>query len=300
MSADSGANLLTVAGIPFIHEGGDGVQLPDRITPTWRGGRIVDAPIRVHHSVGDTSASGLEPLLDAPIALGEYYLDAADDVAIRSRATQLPGYRPQLLRTRRRGFDYAMRYEDPSDSLRLQWGWHRTIFMLALPLRARGLTVHAAGLLVSGGAGVLCPGISGAGKSTLARLLKTHAPDDVRVLGDDRIALTVESAGLHMWGTPWHSSAGTALADDGALGAIVFIAHGDGARLAPLPPGVALRRLLRAVGLPFWDRSGTDFALRLIERMIVEVPCFEFTYAPTPDAAAKLVDGMRSLPTSGR
>ncbi len=298
--SETAPNRLTVAGIPFVHESCDGVQPPDRITSTWEGSRVTDAPIHVYHSVGDTSPVGLRRLYDAAIPLGDYYLDDADDVAIRSRVTQMPGYRPQLLRTRRRGFDYTMRYEHPDDSLRLQWGWHRTIFMLALPLRARGLTIHAAGFLLAGGEGVLCPGISGAGKSTLAALLQKHSGARARVLGDDRIAVTAEPSGLHMWGTPWHSSAGTALAEDGAVRALVFVAHGDGECLARLDPGVALRRLLRTVGLPVWDRTATAFALSLVEELIVGIPSFEFTYTPAAGAALTLVDGLRLALATGR
>jgi hypothetical protein len=285
-------NHMAVAGIPFLHEGSPGLALPAQITPAWRGTRVLDEPILVHHSVSETEPRGLRRLLEAPIPLGDYYLDDRRDIAIRTQLADLPGYRPQLLRTRRAGFEYSLHYEDPSDSLRLQWGWHRTIFMLALPLRGRGLLVHSTGFLLPDGTGVIAPGVSGAGKSTLAALLRRHASDQVAVLGDDRIAVTVGEPRLRMWGTPWHSSAETVLERDGELGALVFVARGQGATLARLAPGIALRRLLRTVGLPFWDPRATDFALRIIDRMVSDIPAFEFTYDPTPASGQTLVKGL--------
>lgn len=291
MLAEPRRDPLAVAGIPFVHEGPAGLSLPVRVTPDWPGTEVTEPPIRVYHSIGETLPRDLRPLLDAPIPLGDYYLDQQRDVAVRTQAADLPGYRPQLLRTRRRGFEYSLRYEDPSDSLRLQWGWHRTIFMLALPLRGRGLMVHSAGFLLPNGLGVVAPGVSGAGKSTLAQLLRAGG-EGVTVIGDDRIAVTSETPRLRMWGTPWHSSAGTAVAAQGDLGALVFVARGSGAALTPLASGVALRRLLRTVGLPFWDPSATEFALQMIDRMVTEIPSYEFTYAPSAAAGRLLVDGL--------
>lgn len=293
-------NPLAVAGIPFVHEGSPGLEVPVYLTPLWAGTDVSEEPIRVYHSLGETMPGDLRRLLDSPLPLGDYYLDARRDVAVRTQAADLPGYRPQLLRTKRRGFEYALLYEDPSDSLRLQWGWHRTIFMLALPLRSRGLMVHSTGFLLPNGLGIVAPGISGAGKSTLARLLQEHAGTGVTVVGDDRIAVTCERPRLRMWGTPWHSSAGAAVAADADLGALVFVARGSGAHLAPLAPGIALRRLLRAVGLPFWDPVATAFALEMIDRMVTETPCFEFTYTPSPHAGQVLIESLLSALPAGR
>jgi hypothetical protein len=293
------ANRLAVAGIPFLHEGSSELALPVQITPSWPGTRVLDEPIRVHHSIGETEPRGLRRLLDAPIPLGDYYLDDGLDVAIRTQLADLPGYRPQLLRTRRRGFEYAIRYEDPSDSLKLQWGWHRTIFMLALPLRRRGLMVHSTGFLLPDGTGVVAPGVSGAGKSTLAAMLHRHLVGQVAVIGDDRIAVTANEPRLRMWGTPWHSSAETVLARDAVIGALVFVGRGTGAGLTRMAPGAALRRLLRTVGLPFWDPGATEFALRVIERMVTEIPAFEFTYTPSAGAGQTLVDALMSTLAAG-
>lgn len=281
---------FSVAGIQFVHEGEPGIPLPRWITPTWPGSRVVDEPIRVFHTVGSTSTEGLQPVVSTTLPHGEYFIDDQRHMAIRARGAGPEVDRPQLLRTRAKGYSYTIHYASPGDARRGQWGWHRTIFMFALPMRKRGLSVHSTGFILPGGRGVVCPGISGAGKSTLARLLVAAGPPGLTVLGDDRIAVTADDGGLHLWGTPWHSSAGTAVADDAPCAALVFIARGDGARLTPLAPREAMKRLIRTVAIPFWDPAGTDFALSMIDRMVTTVPCFEFAYAPTNGAVARLVD----------
>jgi hypothetical protein len=294
MSAEPIVHRFAVAGIPFQHDAEPGVPVPSWITPKWEGSRVTDEPLRVHHAIGDTDAHDLQPLTEEMPAYGEYYVDRHQNLAIRSRGMGLSGDLRQLLRTKRNGFDYALRYERPEDALRLQWGWHRTIFMFALPARERGLIVHATGFLLPGRLGVLCPGVSGAGKSTLARTLLTEPFGRATVLGDDRIAVTAEPGGLHLWGTPWHSSAETALADDASCSALVFMRHGEGARLSKLPPRAASRLLLRTVAVPYWDSRATAFALAMVERMVRELPCFEFTYEPAPGSAATLVTSLLS------
>jgi hypothetical protein len=283
---------FAVAGIPFVHEGDPGVPLPEWITPNWPGSRITEAPIRVYHSVGDTASDGLDPLVRTTLPHGEYYFDDQRNLAILARGAGWPVDRPQLLRTRRSGFEYTISYQSADDALRLQWGWHRTIFMFALPLRARGLSVHATGFVLPGQRGILCPGVSGAGKSTLARLLLDASADGVTVLGDDRIAVTAEGEELRLWGTPWHSSAGTAVSADAPCRALLFMRPGKGAQLDPIDPGDALRRVLRTVAIPFWDRPGTEFALQTVDRMVTGLPCFEFAYEPGPDAADYLVKAL--------
>ena len=291
MSADA-STVLAVAGIPFVHEGDEEVPKPRFITPEWPGTKVTDAPIRVHHALGSTDPAGLIPLLVGQPPHGVYYLDDASNLAIRSRGMERDGDPAQLLRTRRAGFDYSMEYERSDDALRLQWGWHRTIFMFALPSRRKGLLVHATGFILPTGVAVISPGVSGTGKSTLAETLIADDPVRVTLLGDDRIAVTSEKTRLRAWGTPWHSSAGAAAAEDAPLGAVVFIRHGSGAELAPIAPKLALARILRTVAIPFWDHAATEFALDVVEHMVTKIPSFEFTYTPAQRAGVTLTDGL--------
>jgi hypothetical protein len=164
--------------------------------------------------------------------------------------------------------------------------------MLCLPLRGRGLVAHATGFLMPDGSAVLCPAVSGGGKSTLARMLSGRTDLGMTLMSDDRIAITEEATGIQLWGTPWHSSAGAATATDGPLRMIVFPRRGAEARLSPIPASLAVRRILRTIGLPFWDPVATDYALGLIDRIVTSVPCFEFAYTPSEGAGAALVRGL--------
>ena len=284
---------LAVAGIRFVHDGDPGIELPERLTAQWGGSQVRDLPLTIHHSVGDTSPVGLRPLIEAPIALGDYYLDERQQIAVRSRVSETPGFRPQLLRTASAGYAYSITYADASDSPLLQWGWPRTVLMLALPLRGRGVVVHATGFVLSDGTGVLCPAVSGGGKSTLARMLQDPSLSGVTLLSDDRIAVTDESSSLWIWGTPWHSSAGASHAGDGPLRAVVFVGKGEDPQLSIISPSAALRRLLRTVGLPFWDAAATDFTLGIMDRMVSGLPCFEFTYSPRAGVGARFLDTLQ-------
>jgi hypothetical protein len=247
----------------------------------------VDDPIHIHHDVGDTRPYGLVPLIEAPPPHGTYYVDDAGQLAVRSRGRE-GVYLPQLMRTLRSGHEYSLRYERADDALRMQWGWQRTIFMFALASRGRGAAAHASAFLLPGGEGVMCPGMSGAGKSTLARLIAAEAPE-ATVLGDDRVAVTTEPTGLHLWSSPWHSSARIAHAGDGPLAAVVFLRHGESPVLREMTPAEAGRRLLRALAFPFWNEALMQTGMALVDRIVTETPVLEFSYAPRAGAARWLV-----------
>jgi hypothetical protein len=289
---------FSVAGIPFVHDAPPGVPVPQWITPAWEGSRVVDEPIRIYHEIGDTGVEGLRPVIATSLPQGEYFVDSSRNMAIRARGEGPHVDRPQLLRTRRRGFDYTIRYDRVVDTTRMQWGWHRTIFMFALPLRRRGLSVHATGFVLPNGSGVVCPGVSGAGKSTLARTLVAGGIAGLTVVGDDRIAVTAERGSLHLWGTPWHSAAGTAVAADAPCRAVVFMRRGEGVTVARLPARDASRRLIRTVAIPFWDDDATGFALEMIDRMVTELPCFDVAYAPGGTAAETIVNELLTALTT--
>jgi hypothetical protein len=279
---------LAVAGIPFVHRAAAPVSAPSQISATWTGSRIVDAPIAVSHHLGSADPGQLQLLFKSPLPNGDYYRDSAGDVAVRFPQSVSGRMRAHLLLTSRRGYEYEIRYEQSQDVERLQREWHRSLLTMALPFRARGLIAHATGFLLPSGAGVLCPGMSGVGKSTLAKLL-LNAGEDIAVLSDDRVAVTDETGRLWIWGTPWHSSARAAAPLDAPLGAIVLIEHGRGAALRAVSARYASKRVLRAVGIPFWDRAACEFALAFVERLLDEVPVFAFDYAPSSDAAKALL-----------
>lgn len=286
---------LAVAGISFVHHAQLPVVAPEWIVPSWTGSRVVDDPVTVYHRIGAASTEGLRLLRKTPLPHGDYYVDGAGHLAVRFPGHPESGLKPHLLRTVRKGFEYELLYESPSDAHRLQREWHRTLLMFTLPFRERGLAVHATGFTLEGGLGVVCPGVSGAGKSTLAKMLLSGGGEKPTLLSDDRVAVTADSSGLRVWGTPWQSSARVASPHDAPCRAMVFVGRGDGARLRTITPAAAAKRLLRTVAIPFWDRAGTDFALSFVERMVSSLPSLEFEYRPSPSAATTLISDLSAL-----
>ena len=280
---------FTVAGVPVQHQASAPALLPQCIIQEWTGSRVDDVPLTVHHGVGSTAVGEGALIVEAPPPHGSYYRLPSGDVAIQVPGDPSGGRKTQLLATLRRGLEYSLVYEDGADVPSLQREWHRTLLMLALPLRRRGVLVHAAGLILSNGNGVLCPGVSGVGKSTLVRTLMGSGVEGIRALSDDRVALTEGGTHPQLWGTPWYSSAQAFSEEDAPCAAIVFPAHGASSRLTTIPAPEAARRMLRTIAIPFWDAEGTDFALALLDRLVRSVPAFEFAYSPSPAAGRHLI-----------
>lgn len=289
-------HTTVIAGIPIVHRAAPGIDVMRDLSPDWTASEVSDGPLEIFHSVGETDPLDMEVLVEAPPPFGRYYRDSLGQLAIRS--TDRDGRsRPQLMRTITPGTAYSLTYAAASDSLAMQWGWQRTIFMFALAGRGRGLMAHGCGFLLPGGAGVLCPGVSGAGKSTLARLLRSGAGDRVTILSDDRLAITEEGNGLSIWGTPWYSSARLSSSDSGPLRALVMIRHGAAPVLSRLSAGEAARCLMKTLAFPFWDGAGMEQSLSFVDRLVGTVPAYEYSYSAAPDGGKSLVDLLEAVPS---
>lgn len=285
-----------IAGIPMVHRAEAGIQVMHDLSPTWTPSAVTDTPLEIVHTVGETDPGDMELVVEASPPFGRYYRDSRGQLAIRS--TDRDGQsRPQLMRTISPGTAYSLTYAAAADSLAMQWGWQRTIFMFALAARQRGLMAHGCGFLLSEGRGILCPGVSGAGKSTLAGLLKTGAADRVAILSDDRLAITEEASGFAIWGTPWYSSARVSSSGNGPLRALVMIRHGGEPVLSRVSPGEAARCLMRTLAFPFWDAAGMEHSLSFVDRLVGSVPAYELSYSAAHNAGGVLVDLLEAIPS---
>jgi hypothetical protein len=304
MPAANGADRTfaapAVAGIPIVHHLPEGVQVRPSPDERWTGSRVTDEPLEIHHRVGDARTDGMRRITDeGPYAAHfPYLLDEHGDVAVGFEgALDLPGTGPtagfrQLLRTSADGRRYVLEYERAEQADWLQWTWQRIVMMHALPSRGRGLVAHGTGFMLPDGRTVLCPGVSGAGKSTLARALAADAPELVRLLSDDRLALTDEEGTPTLWGTPWPSQADVLAAADGPLAAVVLLAKGRGGQVREVGAREASRQLMRTLGFPFWSESRLAGSLALLERVLERVRLLEFTWAPDPGESRRLVEAL--------
>lgn len=131
-----------------------------------------------------------------------------------------------------------------------------------------------------GGRVFLFPGIAGAGKSTLGRLLA--AVNDWTVLSDERAAVRKVPAGYTVFGTPWPGDARIALNASGPLAGVFFLSHAALNEIEPLCASEALRELLPATSVAWYDRGLLPLQLSFVEALVSDVPCFRLRFAPGP------------------
>ena len=290
--------IAPIAGVPFVHHVANGLDTVFADTEHWPGsGAPSDAPVVVVHSVGMTAVNDLEPVIDsAPWAV---YLRDTDGAAAAQFFAEPPWSPAHVLRTIRRGFEYAITYEASSSSALDQRNVELALTTFMLADRRRGVLAHGCGYLLPSGKTILSPGVSGAGKSTLARLLRDHARG-VRVLNDDRVILTRDGNGVHAWGAPWPGSEGIANPLDGPLAALAFIRHDATCNVRELPTRDAARRLYRTLALPLWSGEAMADALDFIETRLLSLALFELSYPPTPAAGRWIANTLEEQLAHGR
>jgi len=162
------------------------------------------------------------------------------------------------------------------------------LLMMNLLAQGRGVEVHACGLEDTDGQGYLFLGHSGAGKTTTARMWQKAG--GVQVLSDDRIIVRSLEGVTWMYGTPWHGEAKLALPARTLLRQIFFLRHGKRNEIVPLGRAEALARFLACSFVPFYSRSGLDFALAFFQQLIDSLPCAELQFVPE-ERAVELARG---------
>jgi hypothetical protein len=104
------------------------------------------------------------------------------------------------------------------------------------------------------------------------------------VLSDDRIILRSWAEKTWMYGTPWHGEAKLALPIRTPLRQIFFLRHGTANEIVPLGCAEAIGRFLACSFVPFYSRSGLEFALAFFQRLIGSLPCSEMRFVPDESA----------------
>lgn len=146
-----------------------------------------------------------------------------------------------------------------------------------LLVRRHGVTCHACGIS-DHGRGMLFVGESGAGKSTMAELW--DKVPGVAVLSDERTVLRRRDQGFHIYGTPWHGTAGLFSPTAAPLASILFLSQGTKNSVSEIHLTEAVRRLIVCSYLPFWSSEGMENALQLFHEVGLGVPCYELTFVP--------------------
>ncbi|OGV78348.1 MAG: hypothetical protein A3K19_20345 [Lentisphaerae bacterium RIFOXYB12_FULL_65_16] len=152
------------------------------------------------------------------------------------------------------------------------------LLMYALAERC-GLVLHAAGARVAG-KGVVFAGKSGAGKSTLMRQVCQRPSPGMAPLSDDRVVIRAQDRGLQVFGSPWPGDAGIAANLGCCLSAILFLKHGTENSLRSLEPREVLAGLLPVASLLWFEPELLTCMLSFCDRLVREIPAFEFSFRP--------------------
>lgn len=244
---------------PFLHVGGD-PTLDLTLAPLDRG-LPADGVVAFDSGLGWRVVETPEGWSFVGLRAGRAHHAAAVDRAWRAGTLFLPA---RLRAGAGRPFPLA-------------YPWEMLLFTSLLS-HAHGAIVHAAAVVVDG-AGWVFAGPHRAGKSTLARLFKTQK--GVTVLNDDRVAVRHVQGRWHVFGTPWAGSARLNADASAPIRGVCLIRHGRATTPTRLPAAQAAPRLLARCLHPYWDRAAAAALLDTIARLAVEVPCYDFPFAPS-------------------
>jgi hypothetical protein len=147
-----------------------------------------------------------------------------------------------------------------------------------------GLIVHSAGVEWDG-LGFVLPGVCDAGKTTFSRLVAESGSGD-GLLSDDRTILRTACGGgpgsgsIEAWGTPWPGEAEIARSAHVPLRGLLFLMQDPMPAVVPLTPAEAAKRLFAVISCPWYDRELSGAVLETIEKVVGEVPSYEFHFPP--------------------
>lgn len=177
----------------------------------------------------------------------------------------------------------------PEESIAyLDSGW---LFYLRL-LNFDGMMLHASAVELDGKA-YLFSGPSGMGKSTHTRLWQQTFGEAARVFNDDKPALRRLDGRWFAYGTPWCGKDGINVNTKVPLAGICFLRRGEENVIRRLSPAEAATGIISQTLNRFWVEKGLDLMLGLVNKLAAEIPVWELTGRPEPEAARLSCETMR-------
>ena len=158
-------------------------------------------------------------------------------------------------------------------------GW---MFYIRL-LKFNGMMLHASAVELDGKA-YLFSGPSGMGKSTHTKLWESLFPG-ARIFNDDKPALRFIDGAWYAYGTPWSGKHGININLKAAIGGISFIRRGEENSIRRLSMLEAATAVISQTRNRFTNAAPLDAMLNLVNKLVVDVPVFELTCKPEPEAA---------------
>lgn len=159
-------------------------------------------------------------------------------------------------------------------------------------LEFNGMMLHSSAVAVDGKA-YLFSGPCTVGKSTHTRLWKQLYGEKAVIINDDKPALRRLDDGWFAYGTPWCGKDGINENMKASLVGICFLKQGTENSIRRLNKVEALRMVLSQTGHKFKNLEKLDLKLKLVEQLINEIPIYELTNRPEPEAALLSYETMR-------
>ena len=159
-------------------------------------------------------------------------------------------------------------------------------------LRYNGMMLHASAVAY-GGRAYLFSGPCGTGKSTHTRLWKQVFGDDAKVFNDDKPALRRLDDRWFAYGTPWCGKDGINLNMKVPIAGICFLKQGKENRIRRLTAMEAAASVLGQTMIKLKLVENMDFLISAVDKLIREIPIFEFENIPVPEAARLSYETMR-------
>ena len=186
----------------------------------------------------------------------------------------------------------AWRMDDRARTLRCPVRYPVDQILSMYLLGARGILLHAAGMVVNGRAVVLA-GVSGAGKTTLSRLAAGRPGWEF--LSDDRVIVRLPdgSREARAHGTPWAGEGRIAANESAPLARLVFLSQAESNDVRFLAAREAATRLMAMASIPWYDAERVGYSLEACDRLLERVPTALLAFRPDAgavEAVERLLD----------
>ena len=148
-----------------------------------------------------------------------------------------------------------------------------------------GAFMHAS-LIKVNGKGIIFSAPSGVGKSTQAALWERYR--GARILNGDRAAVRFVDGKWMAYGSPWAGSSGIYVNDSAELSAIVFLGQSQENIVRRLGGVKAFSALMKGGIFPYWNKEKMEMACSVSEKLLANVPVFQFDCRPDESAVEEL------------
>ena len=157
----------------------------------------------------------------------------------------------------------------------------------SVALARDGAVILHASAVAHAGRALVFTGVSGAGKSTISAMLAEAYPTCTKI-ADELLVLRPTATGVALEVPPDLGPAGVAPGAAAPLAAIHFLIQAPFDRRTPVPPGAALRELLRHVLVYVAEPTTAERVLAVVAAITAVTPCFHLHFRKDPHVGTVL------------